>query len=266
MIYDCLESTNRSLLDFAGKTDTHRHAILANRQTGGYGQYGRGWYSPTGGLYLSYGWHLDVMRYHSPGILSTWAGVAVLRALKHFVKKQSIYLKWPNDIYCKQGKLGGILVETGQFPSGKLACIGVGINRKLPADIQWQTQIRMADLERLTQTVPDINDLAVAVITELHTLFLSAATGTDWCAEWERYDLCHGKEVKLELPNGTLGGTAQGIDCQGRLRLLMPTDYCNEKRALWLSVAEMKPAESTNHCILCFSTGKLLIKELTIPQ
>jgi BirA family biotin operon repressor/biotin-[acetyl-CoA-carboxylase] ligase len=58
-------------------------------------------------------------------------GVAVIKALNnHGI--QGVGLKWPNDIYWQQKKLGGILVEvTGEVNGPCSAVIGLGLNLHL---------------------------------------------------------------------------------------------------------------------------------------
>src|SRR2546430_10870152 len=42
---------------------------------------------------------------------------------------QGVAVKWPNDLYCEEHKLGGILIESsGAVPGPSTVIVGVGIN------------------------------------------------------------------------------------------------------------------------------------------
>ena len=55
--------------------------------------------------------------------LSLAVGVSVAQSLH-----PALRLKWPNDIWLQDRKLGGILIETGSFGDVRYVVIGVGIN------------------------------------------------------------------------------------------------------------------------------------------
>ena len=46
---------------------------------------------------------------------------------------QGLGLKWPNDLWLDQAKLGGILVETAALEGQRYVVVGVGINIREPA-------------------------------------------------------------------------------------------------------------------------------------
>ena len=65
--------------------------------------------------------------------LSLCVGVAVARALER-AGAEGIRLKWPNDIWFRDRKLGGVLLELRAEASGPAhVVIGVGINVALGA-------------------------------------------------------------------------------------------------------------------------------------
>jgi BirA family transcriptional regulator, biotin operon repressor / biotin---[acetyl-CoA-carboxylase] ligase len=59
--------------------------------------------------------------------LSLAVGVSVAQSLH-----PAIGLKWPNDLWLKERKLAGILIETAVFHGQRYAVIGVGINLSEP--------------------------------------------------------------------------------------------------------------------------------------
>lgn len=103
--------------------------IMAEHQTAGKGQQQNGWYSEPGkNLLFSL---LLFPRFLSPqnsfGLLVA-VSLGVIRSLQKILGKQ-VCIKWPNDIYYGQKKLGGILIENSLHGQEiKHAVIGIGIN------------------------------------------------------------------------------------------------------------------------------------------
>jgi BirA family biotin operon repressor/biotin-[acetyl-CoA-carboxylase] ligase len=118
-----VDSTNSELMRRARAGRTEPTLLVAEQQTAGRGRLGRSWQSQAGdGLAFSLG--LDLSPADWAG-LSLAVGVAVADALH-----PDIRLKWPNDLWLQDRKLGGILIETvaaaGSGP--RHAVVGVGLN------------------------------------------------------------------------------------------------------------------------------------------
>jgi len=105
--------------------------VLADAQTAGRGRQGRTWSSePGAGIWLTL-----IERPNDAGVLellSIRAGISIAPALEPFAP-EPIRLKWPNDLYAGNGKLGGILIEA-RWRGERLdwVAIGVGINLRAP--------------------------------------------------------------------------------------------------------------------------------------
>ncbi|RKY31902.1 MAG: biotin--[acetyl-CoA-carboxylase] ligase [Candidatus Omnitrophota bacterium] len=93
--------------------------VVAEEQSCGRGRYGRKWFSPPGGLYLS--WILK--REIGSDTVSKIFPVALVETLSLF-GISDCRIKFPNDIIVKGKKIAGILVEK------KEGCfvVGVGVN------------------------------------------------------------------------------------------------------------------------------------------
>ena len=105
-----IDSTNTELMRRSRAGRTEPVLLLAERQTAGRGRLGRDWRSDVDGsaassLTFSLGLALAPADWSG---LSLVAGIAVAEALD-----PRIGLKWPNDLWWQDRKLGGILVETG---------------------------------------------------------------------------------------------------------------------------------------------------------
>jgi BirA family biotin operon repressor/biotin-[acetyl-CoA-carboxylase] ligase len=135
--FDTVLSTNDTAkaLAYAGEGDLC--TVLSRSQSEGRGTYGRTFFSPAGGIYMSIIIRRDILPENS-GLMSLAVAVAVTRALKAFVDKD-IKIKPLNDIILDGLKIGGILIETGKDKNGdRFAVAGIGINfcLNVPKDLK----------------------------------------------------------------------------------------------------------------------------------
>jgi len=221
-VLDEVDSTNAEVIRQwqAGSSETP--VCIADCQTAGRGRRGNAWLSPRGeNLYLSMG-----LTFHGGFAvldgLSLVLGVAVANALEK-LGADSIGLKWPNDIFLPDGKLGGILVELqGELQEGVVQVIaGIGINvhmsRADTVDQPWTS---------LASSFPDQkwsrNQIASAVINAVHdSVAIFADVGfRDFRAPWQSRDIFLGKD--LYARGGQIEGRGAGIDETGNY--LLATD------------------------------------------
>ena len=109
-------------------TLTERTAICAEYQTAGRGCGTNRWESERGkNLLFSLLLHPEQIHASKQFHISMAISLAITEALGQYIGNLSI--KWPNDIYWKNGKLAGILIEnTLQGTMIKDCIIGVGLN------------------------------------------------------------------------------------------------------------------------------------------
>lgn len=102
--------------------------VWADYQTAGRGQANNQWESERGkNLTFSLLIHPRGVRANKQFRISMAISLAICQALGQHIGYLSI--KWPNDIYWRDGKIGGILIEnTLQGNSVKDCIIGIGLN------------------------------------------------------------------------------------------------------------------------------------------
>jgi BirA family biotin operon repressor/biotin-[acetyl-CoA-carboxylase] ligase len=129
--FDSLDSTND---EAARRVKAGAHApfwIAAHAQTRGRGRQGRMWQSPPGNLYATVALELAVSPATATG-LSFVAALALRDALSQTLIEaisSRIQLKWPNDLYLDDAKLGGILLESAARTKNTLLVLaGMGVN------------------------------------------------------------------------------------------------------------------------------------------
>lgn len=135
--------------------------ILAFSQTKGRGTKAREWISPAGGLYMTLVRKFDFGQ--DPLQSSLDLSYKLGKILSEFLSQYSseIYQKPINDIYARQAKLGGILVEQ---VNQDFLLLGLGLN-VLPVNIP---NLRAISLQELGIEALDIEWLALEIAQEFN--------------------------------------------------------------------------------------------------
>lgn len=226
-IFQTINSTNTYARELAEKSAASGAVILAEQQTAGRGRRGKSWVSPfAANIYLSIVWDFEQGAQALEG-LSLAIGVAVKRALAaHGV--QGVKLKWPNDIYVEQKKLGGILLEMIGDPAGHCSVIvGVGLNVAMPVlqanaiDQDWTDVTTELQSQQSSGALPARNKLAAALISEILPL-LSTFQAQGFAAyrdEWQAADAFYGQAAVISTPKQSISGIVKGVETNGALRL-----------------------------------------------
>jgi len=216
-----IDSTNRFLLQLDHELCEKGVVCLAERQTMGRGRRGRQWVSPFGAnIYLSVMWRYA----HGPAQLSGLSlalGVAVMRVLSSYAI-ENIGLKWPNDIYWQQKKLGGILVEIAGETNGPCTLVaGLGLNVSMTdgendIDQPWTCLQDITQSENLSR-----NRLAAELIEQMLMILqdYSQKGFSAYQQEWQQWDVMFNKAVSLSSTAGERRGIVQGVDSEGGLLL-----------------------------------------------
>jgi len=194
-----IDSTNQALIDRAGQEDAHRHVYLAEFQCAGRGRRGKAWIAPLGsGLCMSVAWDLrvapDILL--SLGLAMATVAVRVLRNLGI----NDVGIKWPNDIWWRNRKLGGILVETRVGAHNKhTAVAGIGINVAFPQRRLREIEQPYTDIQTALGRGVSRNALATALLHELHTAFtmFEHSGFASFYDECRGYNVVHGQKIQL---------------------------------------------------------------------
>jgi BirA family transcriptional regulator, biotin operon repressor / biotin---[acetyl-CoA-carboxylase] ligase len=207
-------STNSLLLGEASRTPV---LLATESQTAGRGRRGRRWYGKPGHA-IAFSLARPVRRpARELAALSLVAGVAAARALR--AMGAPVRLKWPNDLLCGPGKLGGILVETR---GASRAVVGIGINHRSDPALQAQVRRPLAALAESLSPLPSRNQVIQRIAASLMAaLDAFEADGFDALRrEWLALDAYAGQRLRVRLADGrSLTGVAAGLAEDGGLRL-----------------------------------------------
>lgn len=219
-----IDSTSSELMRRARSGLMEPVLLTAEEQTAGRGRLGKGWHSKPGQS-LTFSMAL-------PLAPSSWSGLslAVGVSLAHSLHPD-LRLKWPNDLWLHQRKVGGILVETastGEAAQGqRMVVIGVGINIARPEasavaalvpEGSMVTAMAPAGLAEVLVGITPGEALERVVPALVQDVLAFAAQGfSAFVQRFARLDALQG--LAVQLSDGTQG-TACGVNDEGALQVL----------------------------------------------
>jgi BirA family biotin operon repressor/biotin-[acetyl-CoA-carboxylase] ligase len=127
--FDILDSTQTLAKKvYSDYTDGNNFfALTAKQQTAGRGQHNNKWNSPPGNLYVTYIFSLPAILAKYSVYIST---VSVLFSIREMFSNffDETKLKWINDIFMKNKKVSGSLIETETMGGISKIFMGIGVN------------------------------------------------------------------------------------------------------------------------------------------
>lgn len=220
---DCFEtvsSTNDALKN--SPSSNMPQICLTEYQSKGRGRLGRPWVSHFGRNILcsfSYTFEKDISELSG---LSLVVAILTADALKSFDQNLHPLLKWPNDIYLNNKKLGGILIDINAEAHGKcMAIIGVGLNVNMKGTDLESVDQPWTSLEHVLNKQLDRNVLIAHLMnTLLQGMRIFVEEGIEpFLTDWKRYDLLENKIISIIQGPTPISGVAHGVTPQGHLRL-----------------------------------------------
>ena len=214
-----LDSTNRLAVEMAVHGACHGTVIHADQQTGGRGRGGREFFSPAGGLYFSLIIRPELIPEDLP-LLTLAAGVGLSSGIRQETGIE-VQLKWPNDLYLHDRKLGGILTESGPFRSGtgpEFVVIGVGVNVRTESPLfPSSLRSKVISLYHAGGAKEDIDvllrSLVRATLSSVQTLCVDR---DGLLARWRDLDYLQNRLVEYVTPEGVISATGLGLAGAGQ--------------------------------------------------
>lgn len=221
--FEEVDSTQEIARELAAQGAPQGTAVIAETQTAGRGRMGRGWHSPPGvNLYTTI-----ILRPAMPlsevARLSLVAGVAVAEAMETAAPVIA-QLKWPNDIWIKGRKAGGIIAEavTDSRQGLTSVLLGIGLNLNLAAQ-DMPAEIRSRAISVLIASGRKCDRVAVAnaLFLRLNTRYMEIERRGFGAIRplWERYSALTGRRVTVIEMGTRQTGVVRGIDFDGALLL-----------------------------------------------
>lgn len=192
--------------------------IITQDQTQGRGQRGNTWESEAGkNAIFTVILKPTLVPIQNQFQLHLITTLAIHHTLFPILGKE-LKIKWPNDIYYKDRKLGGILIENtlkGTQIETSVVGIGININQLLFSDI------RATSLKDITSEAFDINDLIEKILLHLEKQYLDLKGGHLKTLEnqYLRRLYLFNEECNYESNGRVFRGKIIGIDPHGLLEI-----------------------------------------------
>jgi BirA family biotin operon repressor/biotin-[acetyl-CoA-carboxylase] ligase len=223
--YDEIESTNAEAKSLAADGAPEGTVVIAECQTAGRGRLGRRWTSPAGkGLLFSV-----ILRPALPmsdaHLLTLVAATAAAEAIETHTGV-AVRIKWPNDLYVDDRKLGGILTEvSGEQDEIDWVIVGIGVNvnteyGELPVPLRRTA----ASLKMAGGRLFDRSELLALILLSLEASYVATLRNGFGSAlkTFRDRDYLSRKTVSVQTREGPVVGEALGIDDRGALLLQLP--------------------------------------------
>lgn len=135
IVFDEIDSTNNYAKNLLRDNFFKPALIIADKQTAGRGRQGKSFYSPSSGLYMTLLLPLNILNFN-PLELTIRAAVAIQKSIFELTSI-NVSIKWVNDIFFNNRKIGGILAENVLNDTFYILGIGINIITKVfPEELQ----------------------------------------------------------------------------------------------------------------------------------
>lgn len=201
----------------------HGMAIFTHEQTAGKGQRGKNWVSQSGAnIALSILLNPYPLSVTDQFKLSVCVAISTLDLFMKYAGDET-KIKWPNDLYWRDRKAGGILIEnmisTGQSTTGNwqwaIAGIGININQTVfPADLPNPVSLKQ---------ITGINFEPIGLAKELCFIIeknYQSLIAEDFQSLFNKYQnhlYKKDEKVKLKKSNRVFETTIKGVSETGQL-------------------------------------------------
>lgn len=217
---DVVDSTNNyAIARVSEGLAGHGWAVRANYQTAGKGQLGHNWESEKGknilcSLVLDMLGH-DLRRQFVLNACFCSAIIATLRAIPGL---EGIYIKWPNDIYFKGKKLGGILIENqirGSIWTHAILGFGLNVNQT-----HFQSTESGVSIQEITGASMDVSILTKHLLNNIKNHVQGFLSGSsEGLALYNSFLGRQGESISFYWNNTLFRGILQGVGKDGRIQL-----------------------------------------------
>lgn len=217
IILPVIDSTNNYAMGqaTAGKAG-HGTVYFALEQTAGKGQRGKTWITTPGeNIMMSVVIDPHPLKTSQQFLLSAAIALGCYDFFKNYAGDETS-IKWPNDIYWRDRKAAGILIESRVASldwQWSIAGMGININ---------QTQfdpaaLRPVSLKQITGKTYDINALARELCTSLQNRYQAINYPTQLLADYQQALYKLHQPVKLKKGASVFETSIQGVTPAGQL-------------------------------------------------
>tara|TARA_B100000035_G_scaffold305996_1_gene307509 strand:+ start:1528 stop:2250 length:723 start_codon:yes stop_codon:yes gene_type:complete len=229
--YKSLKNTNDTTKRIYGFNKSQNVALLSLKQKNGRGRTNKKWISKEGDLTCSFLVNFQTT-VNKLGQVNLWFTNKVFIVLKKLNPELNLKIKWPNDIYLDDKKLGGILVET-TILRGEVSyfLFGVGINLVSSPQNQSYPTISLGNFSKNVSPLKLFLEISKILTTNFYELKNSSLFIVDenFLKNFKDFK----KKIKIKFKTKTLEGRFSSITQNGELVLI------NNKKKIIINFGEM---------------------------
>ncbi len=225
-ILDTVDSTNNyAMARVQAGMASHGMAWFAHEQTAGKGQRGKGWETQPGkNIAMSLVLQPDFLDARQQFYLSAAIALACFEFFLGYAGEET-KIKWPNDLFWRDRKAGGVLIENVfHGKKWKWAIVGIGININ---QVSFDKAIKNpVSLKQITGKEFD----TVALAKELYTLLmkkiqeLSTRSFDKILEDYNTHLYKLNKNVLLKIEDSIFETVIKTVSAEGKLLTVDSTD------------------------------------------
>lgn len=239
MHFSVIGSTNAYAIDLAAKSNPLEGTIvIADYQSQGRGQLGSHWASTTG-LNLTFSLILKprFLSVNDQFMLSKAVALGIVDGISGLLKN-SIYVKWPNDIFVDGEKIAGVLIQNSiNSRSIQYSTVGIGLNVN---ETDFSENLTNAtSLKKLTGLSFDRSEILEKICKGIESRYLQLKSGQvdqinelylqhlylfmeDAVYQNQQGDFFEGKITGIDQSGKLIVDTQQGIQHFGLKEIIYP--------------------------------------------
>ena len=229
--YKSLKNTNDTAKKIYDCNKSQNIALLALEQKSGRGRTNKKWISKEGDLTCSFLLSSETT-VNKLGQVNLWFINKVFTVLKKLNPELNIKIKWPNDIYLEEKKLGGILVETTILNEKvNYFLFGIGINLISNPKNQTYPTTSLANFSKNISPIKLFLEISKILSTNFYEIKNSSllTINYNFLKKFKDFE----KIIKIKFKKKTLEGKFSSITHNGELVLI------TKKRNLIINFGEM---------------------------
>ena len=216
--HDEIGSTNARAAEWARAGAPDGALVCAEVQTAGRGRLDRRWHAPRGSSLLMSLIFRPPLAPRQSQRMTMILSLAAVEAIGR-IAGLAARVKWPNDVYLAEHKVGGILTELGvQGEALAYVIVGMGLNVNLDVSALPEVATPATSLSAaLGRPVPRL-PLLTAILEGIERRYDRLRAGWSPAEEWREHLLTVGRRVTVRAGDEeTLEGVAEGVDADGAL-------------------------------------------------
>ena len=207
-------STNKTIV--SQQSDSNYTVLLSESQTDGSGRRQKKWVSPLGeNIYCSIKFQIE--NSNNIHFIPLLTAVSICKSLQK-IGIPDCQIKWPNDLYLEDKKLGGILVESRYNADlGHTIIVGIGLNINM--DSNHEIDQSWTSLFKHSNTIFDRNIIISTILSDLIEKYehVSEFKKDQFMLDWKLLDYLNGREIIIIEDNSTYSAISLGISDDGAL-------------------------------------------------